>query len=83
MSSSRSSQEWDETFMYLVDMTLGLMALELGHQYLNYIDCIPTHTSMRKGHQYMLELLNEHPDRLFNKIRIYKSCFEMLILVLK
>ena len=31
----------------------------------------------------MLELLNEHPDRLFNKIRMHKPCFEMLIQVLK
>ena len=35
ISISRSSQEWDESFEYLVNMTLGLMALELGHQYLN------------------------------------------------
>lgn len=31
----------------------------------------------------MLELLNEHPNWLFNKIRMYKPCFEMLIQVLK
>ena len=54
MSASRSPQEWDEAFEYLVNMTLGLMALELGHQYLNRIDCIPMHTSVRTGHQYML-----------------------------
>ena len=68
MSSSRSPDEWDDVFEYWVDMTLGLMALELGHQYLNRIDRMPMHTSVRTGHQYMLELLNEHADRVFNKI---------------
>ena len=41
------------------------------------------HTSIRTGHQYMLELINDHPDRLFNKIRMYRPCFEMLIQVLR
>ncbi|KAL5542292.1 hypothetical protein UlMin_010002 [Ulmus minor] len=41
------------------------------------------HTSIRTGHQYMLELLNQHPDRMFNKIRMYRPCFEMLIQVLR
>ena len=59
------------------------MTLELGHQYLNRINHMPMHTSMRTSHQHMLELLNEHLDRLFNKIRMYKPCFEMLIQVLK
>ena len=31
----------------------------------------------------MLELLNEHSDRLFNKIRMCRPCFEMLIQVLR
>ena len=31
----------------------------------------------------MLELINDHPDRLFNKIRMYRPCFEMLIQVLR
>ena len=83
MSSSRSAEEWDETFEYWVDMTLGLMALELGRQYLNRHNLMPMHTSVRKGHQYMLKLINEHSDRLFNKIRMYRPCFEMLAYVLK
>ena len=41
------------------------------------------HTSIRTGHQYMLELLNQHPDRMFNKICIYRLCFDMLIQVLR
>ena len=64
-------------------MTLGFMALDLGQWYLNRIERMPMHTSMRTGHQYMLELLNEHPDRLFNKILMYRPCFEMLIQVLR
>ena len=83
MSTSRSPGEWDEAFGYFIDMALGLLALELGQQHLNHIDCISMHTLVRTCHQYMLELLNEHPDRLFNKIRMYKPCFERLVEVLK
>ena len=83
MCVSPSPEEWDETFECFVDMMLGLMAIELGHRYLNRIDCMPMHTSVRTGHQYMLELLNEHPNRLFNKIYMYQPCFEMLIQVLR
>ena len=83
MCVSRSLKEWDETFDCFVDMMLGLMALELGHRYLNCIDRMPMHTYVRMGYQYMLELFNEHPDRLFNKIHMYRLCFEMLIQVLR
>ena len=31
----------------------------------------------------MLELINDHLDRLFNKIRMYRPCFEMLIQILR
>jgi len=31
----------------------------------------------------MLELINEYPDRLFNKICMYRPCFKILIHVLK
>ncbi|KAL5581833.1 hypothetical protein UlMin_014275 [Ulmus minor] len=57
------------------------MALNMGQRYLNRIERLPMHTSIRTGHQYMLELLNQHPDRIFNKIRMYRPCFEMLIQV--
>ena len=83
MSSSRLLDEWDESFEYWVDMTLSFMALELGRQYLDHNNCMPMHTSVRTGHQYMLELMNEHPNRLFNKICMYRPCFEMLVQVLK
>ena len=83
MSSSRSVEEWDEMFEYWIDLTMGLMALELGRQYLHRNNRMSMHTSVKTGHQYMLELINEHPDRLFNKIRMYRPCFEMLVHVLK
>ena len=83
MCASRSPKEWDETFECFVDMTLGMMAIELGHWYLNRIDRMFMHTYVRTGHQYMLELLNEHPNRFFNKICMYRPCFEMLIQVLR
>ena len=70
-------------FKCFVDVTLGMMALELGHRYLNRIDHMPMHKYVRTGHQYILELLYEHLDMLFNKIRIYRPCFEMLIQVLR
>ena len=57
-------------------MTLGMMKFQLGRLYLNRIDRMPMHTSVRTRHQYMLELL-------FNKIRMYRPCFEMLIQVLR
>lgn len=83
MSTRRSPGKWDEEFECFVDVTLGLMAVDLGQRYLNRIDRMPMHTSVRSGHQYMLELINEHPDRLFNKIRMYRPCFDMLIQVLR
>ena len=83
MCASRTPAEWDETFELFVDMTLGYMALNMGQRYLNRIERLPMHTSIRTGHQYMLELLNQHPDRMFNKIRMYRPCFEMLIQVLR
>ncbi|KAL5541366.1 hypothetical protein UlMin_042457 [Ulmus minor] len=83
MCASRTPAEWDETFELFVDMTLGYMALNMGQRYVNRIERLPMHTSIRTGHQYMLELLNQHPDRMFNKIRMYRSCFEMLIQVLR
>ena len=55
-------------FEYWIDLTMGLMALEVGRQYRHRNNHMPMHTSVRTGHQYMLELINEHPDRLFNKI---------------
>ena len=82
MATSRSVEQWDEEFECLIDLTLGLMALNEGQRYVNRIQRMPMHTSIRTGHQYMLELINDHPDRLFNKIRIYRPCFEMLIQVL-
>ena len=81
--ASWSPEEWDETFECFIDVTLAIMELELGHRYLNRIDHMPMHKSVRTGHQYMLELLNEHPDKLFNKICMYRPCFEMLIQVLR
>ncbi|KAL5582016.1 hypothetical protein UlMin_014458 [Ulmus minor] len=83
MSTSRSGEQWDEEFECLIDLTLGLMALNEGQRYVNRIQRMPMHTSIRTGHQYMLELINDHPDRLFNKIRMYRPCFEMLIQVLR
>ena len=83
MSTSRSVEQWDEEFECLIDLTLGLMALNEGQRYVNHIQRMPMHTSIRTGHQYMLELINDHPDRLFNKIRMYRPCFEMLIQVLR
>ncbi|KAL5578857.1 hypothetical protein UlMin_011299 [Ulmus minor] len=83
MCASRTPAEWDETFEMFVDMTLGYMALNMGQRYLNRIERLPMHTSIRTGHEYMLELLNQHPDRMFNKIRMYRPCFEMLIQVLR
>ncbi|KAL5567609.1 hypothetical protein UlMin_024184 [Ulmus minor] len=83
MSTSRSVEQWDEEFECLIDLTLGLMALNEGQRYVNRIQRMPMHTSIRTGHQYMLELINDHPDRLFNKIRMYRPCFEMLIQVLR
>lgn len=70
-------------FKLFVDMTLGYMALNMGQRYLNHIERLPMHTSIRTSHQYMLELLDQHPDRMFNKIRMYRPCFEMLIQVLR
>ena len=83
MCASRTPAEWDETFELFVDMMLGYMTLNMGQRYLNRIERLPMHTSIRTGHQYMLELLNQHPDRMFNKIRMYRPCFEMLIQVLR
>ncbi|KAL5580016.1 hypothetical protein UlMin_012458 [Ulmus minor] len=83
MSTSRSAEQWDEEFECLIDLTLGLMALNEGQRYVNRIQRMPMHTSIRTGHQYMMELINDHPDRLFNKIRMYRPCFEMLIQVLR
>lgn len=83
MSSSRSAEEWDDSFEIWVDMTLGLLAFELGLRYIERRNRMPMHTSVRTGHQYMLELINEHLDKLFNKIRMYRPCFEMLVQVLK
>ncbi|KAL5565312.1 hypothetical protein UlMin_028476 [Ulmus minor] len=59
------------------------MALNMGQRYLNRIERLPMHTSIKTGHQYMLELLNQHLDRMFNKIRMYRPCFEILIQVLR
>ena len=64
MSTSWSPEQWDEEFESLIDLSLGLMALNEGQRYLNRIQRMPVHTSIRSGHQYMLELINEHPDRL-------------------
>ena len=83
MSTSRSPEQWDEEFRCLIDLTLGLMALNEGQQYMNRFQRMPMHTSIRMGHQYMLELINDHPDKLFNKICMYRPCFEMLIQVLR
>ena len=71
MSTSWSPEQWDEEFECLIDLTLGLMALNEGQRYLNRIQRMSMHTSIRIGHQYMLKLINDHPDRLFNKIHMY------------
>ena len=76
MSTSSSSGEYN-------DETLGMFALGVGQQHLNGVEHMPMHTLVRFGHQYMLELINEHLEMLFNKIRIYRPCFNMLTQVLK
>ena len=83
MSTSRSLEQWDKEFECLIDLTLGLMALNEGQRYLNRIQRMLMHTLIRTGHQYMLELINDHPDKLFKKICMYRPCFEILIQILR
>ncbi|KAL5557660.1 hypothetical protein UlMin_033871 [Ulmus minor] len=67
------------------DKKTAIMAASflMAYRSLSRQQCRLQHTSILIGHKNMLELLNGHPQTLFDQIRMYKDCFHRLCAVLK
>ena len=48
-----------------------------------HIPCTPYHTSALSGASWVHELLNGHPERIWNELGIYQSTFTLLIKALQ
>lgn len=76
-SDSDSSSELDEMAQHMI------MCMNIYDYWYSYVDKVPCHTSILSGAEYVQELLNGHPDRIYNSFRMDKHVFQRLCCTLQ
>ncbi|KAM5567595.1 hypothetical protein ABKV19_015593 [Rosa sericea] len=76
-SDSDSSSELDEMAQHMI------ICMNIYDYWSSYIDKVPCHTSILSGAEYVQELLNGHPDRMYNSFRMDKHVFQRLCCTLE
>lgn len=71
----RNANEEEEI---LIDITIALYGVAV----LEIVGLQLRHTSILIGHEYMLEVLNGHADKIFDKCHMDKDCFTYLCYIL-
>ena len=76
-SDSDSSSELNEMSQQMI------ICMSIYEYWQSYIDKTPCHTSILSGAEYVQELLNGHPDRIYDSFRMDKHVFQRLCCTLK
>ncbi|KAL6276458.1 hypothetical protein ACE6H2_020059 [Prunus campanulata] len=60
-----------------------IICMHIYEYWQSYVDRMPCHNSVLSGHEYVQELLNGHPDRIYDSFRMDKHVFQRLCYTLE
>ncbi|CAL2230034.1 unnamed protein product [Prunus armeniaca] len=60
-----------------------IICMHIYEYWQSYVDRTPCHNSVLSGHEYVQELLNGHPDRIYDSFRMDKHVFQRLCYTLE
>lgn len=76
-SDSDGSSDTEEMTQHMV------ICMHIYEYWNSHVDKMPCYTSILSGHEYVQELLNGHPDRIYNVFRMDKHVFLRLCFTLE